>query len=111
MPRDSNDVMHRKALRQQELRDKIDGEKQLKQVLENIQEIEKYSLDVQEGEEVDYKAYQVADFNVKRLAKATELRLKLFNKTLPDLKALEGSLDLNGKTTVKIIDLTGKDDN
>ena len=111
MPRDSDAVMHRRAERQAELREKINGEKQLKQVIENIEEIENYKIDVKEGEEIDYKVYQVADFNVKRLAKAAELRLKLFNKTLPDLKALEGSLDLNGKTTVKIIDLSGKDDN
>jgi hypothetical protein len=104
MPKETDAKINRRLERQEELRELINGKKQLKQVLENIEEIEAYSVDVIEGEEIDYKAYQVADYNVKRLAKATELRLKLFNKTLPDLKAVENTLnteDGSGKLVIE----------
>ena len=104
MPKETDAKINRRLERQEELRELIDGKKQLKQVIENIEEIEAYSVDVIEGEEIDYKAYQVADYNVKRLAKATELRLKLFNKTLPDLKAVENTLnteDGSGKLVIE----------
>jgi hypothetical protein len=104
MPKETDAKINRRLERQEELRELINGKKQLKQVIENIEEIEAYSVNVIEGEEIDYKAYQVADYNVKRLAKATELRLKLFNKTLPDLKAVENTLnteDGSGKLVIE----------
>ncbi len=104
MPKETDAKINRRLERQQELRELINGKKQLKQIIDNIEEIESYSVDVGEGEEVDYKVYQVADFNVKRLSKAAELRLKLFNKTLPDLKAVENTLNTeegSGKLTIQ----------
>ena len=104
MPKETDAKINRRLERQQELRELINGKKQLTQVIENIEGIEAYSVEVIEGEEIDYKAYQVADFNVKRLAKATELRLKLLNKTLPDLKAVENTLnteDGSGKLVIE----------
>ena len=91
-----------KAARQDSLRELLSKQKHVEQVVKNIKKIEDLAIKRGEDGEVDYKEYQYSQYEVQRLAKATELRLKLVNKYLPDLKAIdiEGDIEHSGGLTI-----------
>lgn len=66
-----------RAARQDELREKLRAGGHLQQIAKNIKEIQ------------ELKPSDTAQFTVNKLKIATELQLRLVNKYLPDLKAME----------------------
>jgi hypothetical protein len=68
-----------RKIRQDALREQLAGQKHIEQVIDNVRKIE--TLDPTNG------ADTTTELNI--LKTATELRLKLVNKYLPDLKATE----------------------
>jgi hypothetical protein len=86
-----------KKIRQEALREQLRSQGHVQHVVDNIVKIESLSIDnTGDGKEgVDYKKLQLSQHELARLKTATELRLKLINKYLPDLKAIdiEGEID------------------
>ena len=93
-------AIENRRIRQDAIREQIQAKNSFKQIIDNIEEIEKIDVQPKEGEEVDYKAYQAATLRVQTLKNATEMRLKLLNKYLPDEKSLEITGDLETTLTV-----------
>jgi len=84
-----------RAIRQEELRNKLAAGGHLQQVLKNITEIRK----VRPGKN--------AAFKINKLKIATDLQLRLVNKYLPDLKSTE--LTGEGGGDIKVNRVTYKD--
>lgn len=82
-----------KAIRQDALREQLSGQKHIEKVIDNIKKIEtlasSFSGGSGEGDEIDYKELQAAQFEVNSLKTANDQRLKLVGKYLPDLKQQE----------------------
>lgn len=92
-----------RAIRQEALREQLSKQKHVEKVVENIQEIEKLDF-FQKGEgsdEIDYKLCQANKFRMDALKTASEQRLKLINKYLPDLKAMELTGEGGGPVTIE----------
>ena len=73
-----------KAVRQEALREQLQAQGHVQYIVENITKIEDLTADIDHNE-------------AQRLKAATELRLKLVNKYLPDLKAVENTIDTDGQ--------------
>jgi len=85
--------------RQEDHRARLSEGQHLRHIVENIEKIENLEVKMGEGDkegEVDYKSLQVNQFTLSKLKIATELRMKLVNKYLPDLKAVEHTGDGGG---------------
>ena len=101
MPRGISRANANRAIRQEALREQLSNQKHVEKVVDNINKIEDLN------EELDALAIQ-------RLRAATEARLKLIGKYLPDLKATEltgpdgESLDLVRKVELTIVDPQAK---
>lgn len=92
-----------RAIRQEALREQLSSQKHVEKVVENIQEIEKLDF-FQKGEDsndIDYKLCQANKFRMDALKTANEQRLKLINKYLPDLKAMELTGEGGGPLTIE----------
>lgn len=85
-----------RAIRQEDLRTKLSEGKHLYYAIESIIKIESLAPS-------DTSTQQLAI-----LKTASELRLKLVNKFLPDLKNVEIANDGGGELTIKLIDYTDK---
>lgn len=117
MPKDSRTAAQRnRAIRQEALREQLSGQKHVEQVVENIEKIEDVEGFIKKKINEGLKIEQIIPLvksNTERLKTATELRLKLVNKYLPDLKAseveifggLEESPNITDETKGKVIKL------
>ncbi len=81
-----------RAARQEDHRARLSEGQHLRHVSENITKIE--SLEVKmdggdKGDEINYKNLQLNQFTLSKLKTATELRMKLIDKYVPSLKAVE----------------------
>lgn len=81
--------LRNRQLRQESLRDLLSKGKHVEQVVKNVKDIEdlKDALDTEQ---------------VNRLKIATDIRLKLINKYLPDLKNIEVAGDGGGDLVIKV---------
>jgi len=117
MPKDSRTAAQRnRAIRQEALREQLSQQKHVEQVVENIGKIEDVEGFIKKKINEGLKIEQIIPLvksNTERLKTATELRLKLVNKYLPDLKAseveifggLEESPNIPDETKGKVIKL------
>ena len=117
MPKDSRTAAQRnRAIRQEALREQLSQQKHVEQVVENIEKIEDVEGFIKKKINEGLKIEQIIPLvksNTERLKTATELRLKLVNKYLPDLKAseveifggLEESPNIPDETKGKVIKL------
>jgi len=85
----------RRQERQDEMREKLRGYGLIQQIVD--------AIDKSQGVECDKEMLDKLKF-------ATETRLKLLNKILPDEKYVEISGTLETGVTVRVIDLTGEAD-
>ena len=97
MPKNGQSVKEaNRAVRQETLREKLAAGAHLQLAIENIQNIEKLlPSDTFNQEHQKYKT-------------AAELRLRLVNKYLPDLKNVEIANDGGGELTIKLVDFSDK---
>lgn len=97
MPRQGQSVGDvNRAIRQEDLRKKLSEGKHLKYAIDSIIKVE---------------CLKPSDTSAQELAilkTAAELRLRLVNKYLPDLKNVEIANDGGGELTIKLIDYTLK---
>lgn len=97
MPKNGQSIKNAmRANRQEDLRAKLSEGKHLQYAIESIVKVEKL---------------QPSDTSTQELAilkTAAELRLRLVNKYLPDLKNVELANDGGGELTIKVIDFTDK---
>jgi hypothetical protein len=80
-----------KAVRQEALREQLQNQGHIQYIVDNIGKIEDLDSELDSNE-------------AGRLKSATELRLKLVNKYLPDLKAVENTINPeegSGKLTIQ----------
>jgi len=97
----------RKELRQQDHRAKLAEQGHIKKAVENIEKIEALKVDNKEGsEEIDYKSLQLNQFKLNQLKTAVDLRLKLVNKYLPDLRSTEFTGDRDNPIAITEITRT-----
>ena len=85
--------------RQEALREQLKGASLLQQYVDTIQDI----VNLKETDE------QFTN-SLAKLKTINEQRARLINKVLPDEKFIEIAGELNGKVTVKVIDLSGSAD-
>jgi len=84
-----------KRIRQEALRDQLSNQGHLQKVIDNIEVIEDLDGKIKkENSELDAQKLQ-------RLKTATDARLKLINKYLPDLKATEHSGQIDSEVIRK----------
>ena len=97
----------RKEIRQEDHRAVIAEQGHIAKVFENIEEIESLTVKKKEGtDELDYKDLQFNQFTLSKLKTAVELRLKLMNKYLPDLRSTEITGDKDNPIAVTEITRT-----
>lgn len=74
-----------KAIRQEALREQLSKQKHLEQVVKNVKKFEEQGITMESSE-------------LQALKHATDIRLKLINKYLPDLKQveIEGGIEHSG---------------
>ena len=91
-------AQRQRAIRQEELRELISKKGLVQQVLVNLDKIE----NLQDGPE--------GEFELKKLKVSNDQRMALIKKYLPDMshQSLEGELDV--KTVVRRVDLSGTDE-
>jgi len=99
MPKNGQSVKEaNRAVRQETLREQLSAGKHLQYAIKNIEEIEKLApSDTFNQEHQKHKT-------------AAELRLRLVNKYLPDLKNVEIANDGGGELTIKLVDFSDKHD-
>lgn len=97
MPKNGQSIKEAmRANRQEDLRTKLSEGKHLQYAIESIVKVEKL---------------QPSDTSTQELAilkTAAELRLKLVNKYLPDLKNVELANDGGGELTIRVVDFSDK---
>ena len=86
-----------RAIRQEDLRKKLSEGKHLKYAIDSIVKVERL------------KPSETSTQELAILKTAAELRLRLVNKYLPDLKNVELANDGGGELTIKVIDFTGEE--
>ena len=86
-----------KAVRQQALREQLQAQGHIQYIVENIKKIEDLHNEIDNNE-------------ANRLKSASELRMKLVNKYLPDLKNTEITGEGGGELTIKVVDYSNKHD-
>jgi hypothetical protein len=89
-----------RAERQEDHRKRLSEGQHLRHVIENIENIEKLEVDIKGGAEDDNNDLQLKQFTLSKLKTAADLRLKLVDKYLPNLKAVEHTGEGGG--TIKI---------
>lgn len=85
----------RRKERQEEMREKLRGYGLLQKILDDVEKSQQVTTDQEMLNKIKF---------------ATETRLKLLNKILPDEKFIEMSASVEGGVTIRIVDLTGTDD-
>lgn len=89
--------------KQETLREYLSERGKLEYVFDNIEEIEKIEVRPKEGDgEIDYKEYQAANLRLQSLKTATDMRIRLLNKYLPDLKSvdIQGDIEHSGSLSI-----------
>ena len=95
----------RRAERQEDHRANLAEQNHIKHVVDNVIKIESLTVDSKGDDgEVDYKDLQLNQFKLSQLKTASELRLKLINKYLPDLKNTEVTAEGGG--AIQITEVT-----
>ncbi len=85
-----------RAIRQEDLRKKLSEGMHLKYAIDSIVKVE------------SLKPSDTSTQELAILKTAAELRLRLVNKYLPDLKNVELANDGGGELTIKVVDYTAK---
>lgn len=88
-----------RAIRQEDLRKKLSEGKHLKYAIDSIIKVE------------GLKPSDTSTQELAILKTAAELRLRLVNKYLPDLKNVEIANDGGGELTIKVVDFSGEYNN
>ena len=95
----------RRAERQEDHRAQLAEQDHIQHAVDNIIKIEGLSVATKgDDEEVDYKDLQLNQFKLNQLKTAVDLRLKLVNKYLPDLKNTE--ITAEGGGAIQITEVT-----
>lgn len=110
-----------RRIRQEALREQLAAQKHLEKVIADIDEMRgladfEEDLDKalrEDGEKTVHtealKAVAgVRKFQLDVLDKAISQRMKIVNKYLPELKAVEHSGEIGSETVVRVVDLTGR---
>ncbi len=92
-----------RAERQENHRKKLSEGQHLRQAIVNIEKIENLEVVVARGDkdDIDYKDLQLKQFTLSKLKTATDLRLKLVDKYLPNLKAIEHTGEGGGSIKIE----------
>lgn len=112
-----------RATRQEELREYLSKRGLVAHVIDQLEKIDALSLDAQEAlllaKEADpdldpilfIKQHEAAqEFELKKFQASSQVRMKLINKYLPDMKFVESEVDANLSGSVKwIVDASGPD--
>lgn len=98
-----------RAVRQEQLREQLSGQKHVEKVVDNIKEMENLDFQLGEGEDINYKEMQACKFRMDALKTANEQRLKLINKFLPDLRSTEVTGDAGGDIIIKVAEFKSAD--
>lgn len=97
MPKNGQSVKEaNRAVRQETLRESLSAGKHLQYAIKNIEKIEKL---------VPSNTFKQKHQKYKT---AAELRLRLVNKYLPDIKNVEISNDGGGELTIKLVDFSSE---
>lgn len=110
MPKQGQTIKQaRRAIRQEDHREDLAEQDHITKVIDNIILIEGLSVKTKgEDGDIDYKDLQLNQFKLNQLKTAVDLRLKLVNKYLPDLKNVEIANDGGGELVIKVVDFSGE---